>query len=93
MVKGAPDELIVGQLRDWNEELQTARELPADNSHLKIYRDKLIFKVSCGVTAGREETVSPTPPRAYYAYTVRFLITSPCRLASVIRSYMNYKRP
>lgn len=49
MVRGIPDELVVGQLRDWNEELQTARELPVDSSHLKIYRDKLIFKVSPGV--------------------------------------------
>ena len=46
MVKGAPDELVLGQLRDWNEELQVARELPIDNTQLKIYRDKLIFKVS-----------------------------------------------
>ena len=32
--------------RDWNEELQSARELPQANVHEKIVRDRTIFRVS-----------------------------------------------
>ena len=31
--------------RDWNEELQSARELPQSNVHEKIVRDRTIFRV------------------------------------------------
>ena len=44
-LKAAPDELVLGQLRDWNEELQAAREMPAEPAQLKFFRDRTIFKV------------------------------------------------
>ena len=44
-LKGAPDELLLGQLRDWNEELQLARELPADTDQQRVFRDRTLFKV------------------------------------------------
>lgn len=40
-----PDELVLGQMRDWNDELQTARELPTDVSSAKVFRDRALFKV------------------------------------------------
>ena len=46
-LKGAPDELLLGQLRDWNEELQLARELPSDTDQQKAFRDRTLFKVVC----------------------------------------------
>ena len=46
VLKAAPDELILGQLRDWNEEIQMARELPTDTAQLKLFRDRHLFKVS-----------------------------------------------
>ena len=45
-LKAAPDEVIMGQMRDWNEELQTARELPVHNPQLKLFRDRTLYKVS-----------------------------------------------
>ena len=36
------------QLRDWNEELQSARELPKDTMQQRLLRDRAIFKV-CSV--------------------------------------------
>lgn len=44
-LKAAPDEVIMGQMRDWNEEVQTARELPVDTPQLKVFRDRTIHKV------------------------------------------------
>eukprot|EP00731_Ephydatia_muelleri_P023618 Em0015g1201a len=44
-LKAAPDELLVGQLRDWNEEFQVARELPVTTASLKMYRDRTVFKI------------------------------------------------
>ena len=35
----------MGQMRDWNEELQSARELPTDTPQLKLFRDRTIYKV------------------------------------------------
>ena len=35
----------MGQMRDWNEELQTARELPTDSPAAKVFRDRTMFKV------------------------------------------------
>lgn len=32
--------------RDWNEELQSARELPQTNIHENIVRDRTVFRVS-----------------------------------------------
>ena len=39
------DEMSLGMMssRDWNEELQSARELPQANVHEKIVRDRTIF--------------------------------------------------
>lgn len=44
-LKPIPDELVLGQLRDWNEELQTARELPSDTVVNKIFRERSLFKI------------------------------------------------
>ena len=44
-LKASPDGLFLGQMRDWNEELQSVRELPADTSQLKLFRDRTLFKV------------------------------------------------
>ena len=46
-LKPAPDELVLGQVRDWNEELQTARELPSDTVTNKIFRERSLYKVCC----------------------------------------------
>lgn len=44
-VRVLPDELVLGQMRDWNEELQTAREFPTDTPAAKVFRDRALFKV------------------------------------------------
>lgn len=36
---------ISSQLRDWNEELQSARELPRETMQQRLLRDRAIFKV------------------------------------------------
>lgn len=36
---------IIFQLRDWNEELQSARELPKETMQQRLLRDRAIFKV------------------------------------------------
>ena len=40
-----PDELVLGQMRDWNEELQIAREFVTDTPSAKVFRDRALFKV------------------------------------------------
>jgi len=40
------EEHIPGQTRDWNEELQTTRELPRKNLPERLLRERAIFKVS-----------------------------------------------
>ena len=40
------EEHIPGQTRDWNEELQTTRELPRKNLPDRLIRERAIFKVS-----------------------------------------------
>ncbi|EDO49938.1 predicted protein, partial [Nematostella vectensis] len=40
------EEHMPGQLRDWNEELQSARELPRDNIQQRLLRDRAIFKIT-----------------------------------------------
>jgi len=40
-----PDEFVVGQSRDWNEEMQSVRELPSDTAAARVFRDRAIFKV------------------------------------------------
>ena len=39
------EEHIPGQTRDWNEELQTTRELPRKNLPDRLIRERAIFKV------------------------------------------------
>lgn len=39
------EEHIPGQTRDWNEELQTTRELPRKNLPDRLLRERAIFKV------------------------------------------------
>lgn len=39
------EEHIPGQTRDWNEELQTTRELPSKHLHERLIRERTIFKV------------------------------------------------
>jgi hypothetical protein len=39
------EEHIPGQTRDWNEELQTTRELPRKNLPERLLRERAIFKV------------------------------------------------
>ena len=45
-LRAVPDEVVLGQMRDWNEELQTARELPTDSPAAKVFRDRTLFKVA-----------------------------------------------
>lgn len=40
------EEQIPGQLRDWNEELQSAKELPKKTRHQRTLRDRALYKVS-----------------------------------------------
>ena len=40
------EEHIPGQTRDWNEELQTTRELPRKNLPERLLRERAIFKVN-----------------------------------------------
>jgi len=41
------EEQIPGQLRDWNEELQSAKELPKKTQHQRILRDRALYKITC----------------------------------------------
>ena len=59
-LKAAPDEQILGQLRDWNEELQSSRELPTDTTAHKLFRDRSLFKVILKLVTWLVE-VWPTP--------------------------------
>ncbi|XP_071994297.1 clustered mitochondria protein homolog isoform X2 [Engystomops pustulosus] len=45
------EEHIPGQTRDWNEELQTTRELPRKNLPERLLRERAIFKVHSDFTA------------------------------------------
>ncbi|XP_069766359.1 clustered mitochondria protein homolog isoform X2 [Narcine bancroftii] len=45
------EEHIPGQTRDWNEELQTTRELPRKNLPDRLLRERAIFKVHSDFTA------------------------------------------
>lgn len=45
------EEHIPGQTRDWNEELQTTRELPRNNLPERLLRERAIFKVHCDFVA------------------------------------------
>lgn len=49
-LKPMPDELVLGQFRDWNEELQTARELPTESVTDKVFKERSLFKVSFFLT-------------------------------------------
>ncbi|CAB3979322.1 clustered mitochondria homolog, partial [Paramuricea clavata] len=40
------EEHMPGQLRDWNEELQSARELPRETLQQRLLRDRAIFKIT-----------------------------------------------
>ena len=40
------EEHIPGQTRDWNEEIQTTRELPKTNLPERLIRERAIFKVT-----------------------------------------------
>ncbi|XP_047142254.1 clustered mitochondria protein homolog isoform X1 [Hydra vulgaris] len=40
------EEQIPGQLRDWNEELQSAKELPKKTLHQRILRDRALYKIT-----------------------------------------------
>ena len=37
--------LLYVQLRDWNEEFQTTRELPGDTLPQRVFKDRALFKV------------------------------------------------
>lgn len=39
------EEHIPGQMRDWNEELQTTKELPSKTLPERLLRERAIFKV------------------------------------------------
>jgi len=45
-LKPPSEEMVLGQVRDWNEDLQTARELPADTLPDKIFKERILLKVS-----------------------------------------------
>lgn len=59
-----------GQLRDWNEEYQTFKELPRETIKERILRDRALFKFNCdfveaamkGAIAIVEKTVPPINP-------------------------------
>ncbi|XP_028517938.1 clustered mitochondria protein homolog [Exaiptasia diaphana] len=40
------EEHMPGQLRDWNEELQSARELPHDTMQQRLLRERALFKIT-----------------------------------------------
>lgn len=44
------EEHIPGQTRDWNEEIQTTRELPRKTLPERLIRERAIFKVSSVVS-------------------------------------------
>ncbi|XP_065054486.1 clustered mitochondria protein homolog [Rhopilema esculentum] len=45
------EEQIPGQLRDWNEELQSAKELPRKSTHQRILRDRALYKITSDFVA------------------------------------------
>eukprot|EP00111_Clytia_hemisphaerica_P006162 TCONS_00017832-protein len=45
------EEQIPGQLRDWNEELQSAKELPKKTRHQRTLRDRALYKITCDFIA------------------------------------------
>merc|ERR1739848_974872 len=45
------EEQIPGQLRDWNEELQSAKELPKNTLHQRVLRDRALYKITCDFIA------------------------------------------
>ncbi|XP_031550707.1 clustered mitochondria protein homolog [Actinia tenebrosa] len=45
------EEHMPGQLRDWNEELQSARELPHDTMQQRLLRERAIFKITSDFVA------------------------------------------
>lgn len=47
------------QTRDWNEELQTTRELPRKNLPERLLRERAIFKVILGQGFGKHSKVLP----------------------------------
>ncbi|PRP89245.1 hypothetical protein PROFUN_02119 [Planoprotostelium fungivorum] len=65
-----PDVRATGQLRDWNEEYQTCREMPRNSMNEKILRDRAIFRVNVdfvaaakrGAMAILQRTVAPINP-------------------------------
>eukprot|EP00794_Sanderia_malayensis_P014402 gene14402-15902_t len=45
------EEQIPGQLRDWNEELQSAKELPKKSTHQRILRERAMYKITSDFVA------------------------------------------
>lgn len=45
------EEQIPGQLRDWNEELQSAKELPRASTHQRILRERALYKITSDFVA------------------------------------------
>jgi len=66
----SPTDLIRGQLRDWNEEYQTCKELPSTTVQERIFRDRALIKVTYdfvdaatkGAIAVIHKTVPPVNP-------------------------------
>ena len=73
-LRAHPDELMLGQMRDWNDELQTAKELSTTTSSAKVFRDRALFKVRVTPPLMSCDVLTP-PPRS---------IPSLCRRAHVV---------
>lgn len=57
------------QTRDWNEELQTTRELARKNLPERLLRERAIFKVSQPTAAVEAQLLSPLlSPALFHAY-------------------------
>ncbi|KAJ0988140.1 hypothetical protein J5N97_006496 [Dioscorea zingiberensis] len=65
--------------RDWNEELQSCREFPHETRNERIFRDRVLYKVSCdfveaaisgaiGVIRRCIPPINPTDPECFHMY-------------------------
>ena len=69
-LQALPDELVLGQMRDWNEELQTAREFPITTPSSKVFRDRALFKVATPLGTSHDGFDS-SPPSQIHSDFVR----------------------
>ncbi len=79
------EEHIPGQTRDWNEELQTTRELPRKNLPDRLIRERAIFKVKKPVTLESDfcQASEGDVPRKI-ARIVSGKVLSDCRFTAIL---------